>query len=168
MGIIGHNDIRRVESFDSFEVLAHPLPNRDDRVFHRGDSETSRVSITYGSHDVQIARPTGIGSKGRSPSSCGMDVVFMFLSSMTAPCRSPVRSSSFRSASNMRWPIRFSSRPTNAPAAPERRKRSVGPMRSWTAAFANAAGEAGTMSISQPRMRRRLSFGGDLLPEETG
>lgn len=65
MGIIGHNHIRRVENFDDFEVLAHPLPSRDDRVFHRGDSETSRVSITYGSHDVRIARPMGIGSKGR-------------------------------------------------------------------------------------------------------
>ena len=65
MGIIGHNHIRKVESFDGFEVLAHPLPSREDRVFHRGDSETSRVSITYGSHDVRIARPTGIGSKGR-------------------------------------------------------------------------------------------------------
>lgn len=65
MSVIGHNHIRRVDNFDSYEVLAHPLPSRDDRVFHRGESETSRVSITYASHDVQIARPTGIGSKGR-------------------------------------------------------------------------------------------------------
>lgn len=65
MTVIGHNHIRRVESFDGYEVLAHPLAHRDDRVFHRGESETSRVSITYASHDVRIARPTGIGSKGR-------------------------------------------------------------------------------------------------------
>jgi hypothetical protein len=65
MSVIGHNHIRRVESFDGYEILAHPLPCRDDRVFHRGESETSRVSITYASHDVKIARPTGIGSKGR-------------------------------------------------------------------------------------------------------
>jgi len=65
MSVIGHNHIRRVESFDGYEVLAHPLPNRDDRVFHRGDSDTSGVSVTYASHDVRIARPTGIGSKGR-------------------------------------------------------------------------------------------------------
>ncbi|MBS88122.1 MAG: hypothetical protein CMN64_09620 [Sphingobium sp.] len=65
MTVIGHNRIRRVENFDRYEILAHPLPSRDDRVFHRGDSETSRVSITYASHDVRIARPTGIGSKGR-------------------------------------------------------------------------------------------------------
>ena len=46
MTVIGHNLIRRVESFDGYDVLAHPLPNRDDRVFHRGESETSRVSVT--------------------------------------------------------------------------------------------------------------------------
>lgn len=65
MTVIGHNLIRRVESFDGYDVLAHPLPNRDDRVFHRGESDTSRVSITYASHDVRIARPTGIGGKSR-------------------------------------------------------------------------------------------------------
>ncbi|MFC0203330.1 hypothetical protein [Novosphingobium soli] len=65
MTVIGHNHIRRVENFDGYEVLAHPLPSRDDRVFHRGESETSRVSITYASHDVKIGRPTGVGSKGR-------------------------------------------------------------------------------------------------------
>ncbi len=65
MTVIGHNHIRRVENFDGYEVLAHPLPSRDDRVFHRGESETSRVSITYASHDVKIARPMGVGSKGR-------------------------------------------------------------------------------------------------------
>ena len=65
MTVIGHNLIRRVESFDGYDVLAHPLPNRDDRVFHRGESETSRVPVTYASHDVRIARPTGIGGKGR-------------------------------------------------------------------------------------------------------
>jgi len=65
MTVIGQNHIRRVDSFDGYEVLAHPLANRDDRVFHPGESESSRVSVTYASHDVQIARPTGIGSKGR-------------------------------------------------------------------------------------------------------
>ena len=59
------NRIRRVENFDRYEILAHPLPSREDRVFHPGDTETSRASITYASHDVRIARPTGIGSKGR-------------------------------------------------------------------------------------------------------
>ena len=65
MSVIGHNHIRKVENFDGYEVLAHPLAHRDDRVFHRGESESSRVSVTYASHDLQIARPTGIGSKGR-------------------------------------------------------------------------------------------------------
>lgn len=65
MTVIGHNHIRKVENFDDYDVLAHPLPSRDDRVFHRGESETSRVSVTYASHDVKIARPTGIGSSGR-------------------------------------------------------------------------------------------------------
>ncbi len=64
MTVIGHNRIRRVETFDGYEVLAHPLPNREDRVFHRGESESSQVSVTYGSHDLMIARPTGPGSKG--------------------------------------------------------------------------------------------------------
>lgn len=65
MTVIGHNLIRKVENFDCYEVLAHPLPSRDDRVFHRGESETSRVSVTYASHDVRIARPTGIGGASR-------------------------------------------------------------------------------------------------------
>lgn len=65
MSVIGHNHIRKVENFDGFEVLAHPLAHRDDRVFHRGESESSCVSVTYASHDVQIARPMGIGNKGR-------------------------------------------------------------------------------------------------------
>ncbi|MDF0543847.1 hypothetical protein PX699_15955 [Sphingobium sp. H39-3-25] len=64
MTVIGHNRIRRVESYDGYEVLAHPLVNRDDRVFHRGEPGTSHVAVTYGSHDIQIARPTGPGSKG--------------------------------------------------------------------------------------------------------
>lgn len=64
MTVIGHNRIRKTESFDGYEVLAHPLPDRDDRVFHRSECEASRVAVTYGSHDVRIARPTGIGSKG--------------------------------------------------------------------------------------------------------
>ncbi|EKU73330.1 MULTISPECIES: hypothetical protein [Sphingomonadales] len=65
MSVIGHNHIRKVENFDAYEVLAHPLPSRDDRVFRRHEPEGSNVSITYASHDVRIARPTGIGSKGR-------------------------------------------------------------------------------------------------------
>jgi hypothetical protein len=65
MTVIGHNLIRKVENFDGYEVLAHPLPGRDDRVFHRGESGTSRVSVTYASHDVRIARPTAIGGNGR-------------------------------------------------------------------------------------------------------
>ena len=65
MTVIGHNRIRRVDTFDGYEVLAHPLPHRDDRVFGRGDPECFGVGVTYGSHDVQIARPTGSGSKGR-------------------------------------------------------------------------------------------------------
>lgn len=65
MTVIGHNSIRRVESFDGYDVLAHPLPNRDDRVFSRDESGTSRLAVTYASHDVRIARPTGIGSSSR-------------------------------------------------------------------------------------------------------
>lgn len=65
MGVIGHNHIRKVENFDGYEVLAHPLAHRDDRVFQRGESDSSRASVTYASHDVRIARPMGIGSKGR-------------------------------------------------------------------------------------------------------
>jgi len=60
-----HNHIRKVENFDRYEILAHPLPNRDDRVFHPGDSAISRVPVTYGSFDVQIARPMGVGNDGR-------------------------------------------------------------------------------------------------------
>lgn len=64
MTVIGHNRIRRVDSFDGYEVLAHPLANREDRVFHRGEGGASQVGVTYGSHDIQIARATGPGNKG--------------------------------------------------------------------------------------------------------
>lgn len=64
MTVIGHNRIRRVESFEGYEVLAHPLANREDRVFRRGEAGNSGVAVTYGSHDLMIARPTGPGSKG--------------------------------------------------------------------------------------------------------
>ncbi len=37
MSVTGHNRIRRVDSFDGYEVLAHPLANREDRVFHRSE-----------------------------------------------------------------------------------------------------------------------------------
>lgn len=64
MIVIGHNRIRRVDSFEGYEVLAHPLANREDRVFRRGEAGASQVGVTYGSHDIQIARPIGPGSKG--------------------------------------------------------------------------------------------------------
>ena len=62
MTVIGHNRIRGADNFDGYEVLAHPLPDREDRVFHRGEPGASQTSVTYGSHDIQIARPTGPGS----------------------------------------------------------------------------------------------------------
>lgn len=64
MTVIGHNHIRKVENFDRFEILAHPLPKRDDRVFYPAEPD-GFGAVTYASHDVMIARPTGIGSKGR-------------------------------------------------------------------------------------------------------
>lgn len=65
MTVIGHNQIRKVETFEGYDVLAHPLPRRDDRVFHRGDTNATRVSVTYASHEIRIARPTGIGGGSR-------------------------------------------------------------------------------------------------------
>lgn len=65
MTVIGHNHIRRVDSFDDYEVLAHPLANRDDRVFHPGATDALGLSVTYGSFDLKIARPTGVGNSGR-------------------------------------------------------------------------------------------------------
>lgn len=63
--VIGHNHIRKVDTFDGYEILAHPLPARDDRVFYPTEPDGSRVGVTYASHDVMIARPTGIGRRGR-------------------------------------------------------------------------------------------------------
>ncbi|MGN7931788.1 hypothetical protein [Sphingopyxis sp. 22461] len=65
MTVIGHNHIRKVESFDDYEILAHPLPKRDERSFYPEDGDSLRVGVTYASHDVMIARPTGIGRGGR-------------------------------------------------------------------------------------------------------
>lgn len=64
MTVIGHNYIRKVENFDRFEILAHPLPHRDDRIFYPAEPD-GFGAVTYASHDVMIARPTGVGSKGR-------------------------------------------------------------------------------------------------------
>ena len=64
MTIIGHNRIRRVENFDGYEILAHPLASRDDRVFTSDAPNDLPGAVTYASHDIRIARPTGIGSNG--------------------------------------------------------------------------------------------------------
>lgn len=64
MTVIGHNYIRKVENFDRFEILAHPLPYREDRVFYPAEPD-GFGAVTYAAHDVMIARPTGVGSKGR-------------------------------------------------------------------------------------------------------
>ena len=64
MTVIGHNYIRKVENFDRFEILAHPLSHRDDRIFYPVQPD-GFGAVTYASHDVMIARPTGVGSKGR-------------------------------------------------------------------------------------------------------
>lgn len=64
MTVIGHNDIRKVENFDRYEILAHPLPHRDNRIFYPAEPD-GFGAVTYASHDVMIARPTGICSKGR-------------------------------------------------------------------------------------------------------
>jgi hypothetical protein len=64
MTVIGHNHIRKVESFERFEILAHPLRHREDRVFYPVEPD-GFGAVTYASHDVMIARPTGVGSKGR-------------------------------------------------------------------------------------------------------
>lgn len=65
MTVIGHNRIRKVDSFDGYDVLSHPLPGRDDRVFNRGESEAPSLSVTYASHEVRLARPNAAGGKSR-------------------------------------------------------------------------------------------------------
>ena len=65
MTVIGHNQIRKVENFDEYEILAHPLPDREDRVFYPARPDGFSVGVTYASHDVMIARPTGVGKRGR-------------------------------------------------------------------------------------------------------
>lgn len=64
MSVIGHNHIRRVDSFDGYEILAHPLPAYEDRVFTREDNDPTPLPVTYGSHDIRIGRPTGVVTKG--------------------------------------------------------------------------------------------------------
>lgn len=46
MTVIGHNRIRKVQTFDGYEILAHPLPDRDDRVFVRGEGPGPGVAVT--------------------------------------------------------------------------------------------------------------------------
>ena len=65
MSVIGHNHIRKVETFDGYDIIAHPLPARDDRVYYPTEPDGCSAGVTYASHNVMIARPTGIGKKGR-------------------------------------------------------------------------------------------------------
>src|SRR3546814_1172808 len=65
MTVIGHNHIRKVETFDGYDIIAHPLPARDERVYYPTEPDSCRAGVTYASHDVMVARPTGIGKKGR-------------------------------------------------------------------------------------------------------
>lgn len=45
MSVIGHNHIRKVETFDGYEILAHPLPKRDDRSFYPKDVDRQRSAV---------------------------------------------------------------------------------------------------------------------------
>src|SRR3546814_2341410 len=65
MTVIGHNHIRKVETFDGYDIIAHPLPARDERVYYPTEPDSCSAGVTYASHDVMVARPTGIGTKGR-------------------------------------------------------------------------------------------------------
>src|SRR3546814_10734383 len=65
MTVIGHNHIRKVETFDGYDIIAHPLPARDERVYYPTAPDSCSAGVTYASHDVLVARPTGIGKKGR-------------------------------------------------------------------------------------------------------
>src|SRR3546814_4082525 len=64
MTVIGHNHIRKVETFDGYDIIAHPLPARDERVYYPTEPDSCSAGVTYASHDVMVARPTGIGKKG--------------------------------------------------------------------------------------------------------
>src|SRR3546814_15182678 len=66
MTVIGHNHIRKVETFDGYDIIAHPLPARDERVYYPTEPDSCSAGVTYASHDVMVARPTGIGKIGRA------------------------------------------------------------------------------------------------------
>src|SRR3546814_14254960 len=65
MTVIGHNHIRKVETFDGYDIIAHPLPARDERDYYPTEPDSCSAGVTYASNDVMVARPTGIGTKGR-------------------------------------------------------------------------------------------------------
>src|SRR3546814_17866168 len=58
MTVIGHNHIRKVETFDGYDIIAHPLPARDERVYYPTEPDSCSAGVNYASHDVMVARPT--------------------------------------------------------------------------------------------------------------
>src|SRR3546814_14939424 len=65
MTVIGHNHIRKVETFDGYDIIAHPLPARDERVYYPTEQDSFSAGVPYASPAVILARPTGLGKKGR-------------------------------------------------------------------------------------------------------
>src|SRR3546814_19348346 len=59
------SDVCSSDLFDGYDIIAHPLPARDDRVYYPTEPDGCSAGVTYASHNVMIARPTGIGKKGR-------------------------------------------------------------------------------------------------------
>src|SRR3546814_9942673 len=48
MTVIGHNHIRKVETFDGYDIIAHPLPSRDESRSEEPTSELqSLMRISY-------------------------------------------------------------------------------------------------------------------------
>src|SRR3546814_19872329 len=65
MTVIGHNHIRKVETFDGYDIIAHPLPARDERVYYPTEPDSCIPGGTYASHHLMFARPTGTGNQCR-------------------------------------------------------------------------------------------------------
>src|SRR3546814_20922251 len=65
MTVIGHNHIRKVETFDGYDIIAHPLPARDERLYYPTDPHNSSAAVNFASNYVPVATPTCTAQKRR-------------------------------------------------------------------------------------------------------
>src|SRR3546814_9830762 len=64
MTVIGHNHIRKDETFDGYDIIAHPLPARDERDYYPTEQASCSASVTYAPQESMDENKTGLSKTG--------------------------------------------------------------------------------------------------------